>query len=66
MPKLKKFNTMTKKYHISLPFLDQVLERVARYKYPNGHLDYFHISIALEDKEKINIFICTSLRDICP
>ena len=62
MHKLRKLNTMTKKHHLSLPFLDQVLERVAKYKYPSGHLDYFHIAIAiaLENKEKISIFICTS------
>ena len=48
-------HAVTKKDHFPLPFLDQVLERVAGHNYYcflDGYLGYFQIGIALEDQEK--------------
>ena len=48
----RKLNAVTKKDHFPLPFLDQVLERVAGHDYYcflDGYSDYFQIAIALED-----------------
>lgn len=51
----RKLNLVTKKDHFTLPFLDQVLERVVGqdyYFFLNGYSGYFQIAIALEDQEK--------------
>ena len=53
-------NAVTKKDHFPLPFLDQVLERVAGHDYYcflDGYSGYFQIAIALEDQEKTT-FTC--------
>nr|CAN76918.1 hypothetical protein VITISV_027710 [Vitis vinifera] len=50
-----RLTTVTKKDDFPLPFLDQVLERVAGHNYYcflDGYLGYFQIGIALEDQEK--------------
>jgi hypothetical protein len=46
---------MTRKEHFPLPFMDQILDRVAShefYCFLNGYLGYNQIEIALEDQEK--------------
>jgi hypothetical protein len=51
---------MTRKYHFHLPFMDQILERVAGHKFYcflDGYSGYNQIEIALEDQEKIT-FTC--------
>jgi hypothetical protein len=51
---------MTRKDHFPLPFMDQILERVAGhefYCFLDGYSDYNQIEIALEDQEK-TIFTC--------
>ena len=51
----KNLNAITRKDHFPLPFLDQVLERVAGHKYYcflDGYSGYYQIEIALEDQEK--------------
>ena len=51
----KKLNAGTKKDHFPLPFVDQMLERVAGHKFYcflNGYSGYNQIEIALEDQEK--------------
>ena len=56
----RKLNAVTKKDHFPLPFLDQVLERVAGHDYYcflDGYSGYFQIAIALEDQEKTT-FTC--------
>ncbi|KAL6340998.1 hypothetical protein AAG906_032110 [Vitis piasezkii] len=56
----RKLNPVTKKDHFPLPFLDQVLERVAGHDYYcflDGYSGYFQIAIALEDQEKTT-FTC--------
>ena len=56
----RKLNPVTKKDHFPLPFLDQVLERVASHDYYfflDGNSGYFQIAIALEDQEKTT-FTC--------
>ncbi|RVW32849.1 Retrovirus-related Pol polyprotein from transposon 17.6 [Vitis vinifera] len=56
----RKLNAVTKKDHFPLPFLDQVLERVAGHDYHcflDGYSGYFQIAIALEDQEKTT-FTC--------
>jgi hypothetical protein len=56
----KNFNSMTRKYHFPLPFMDQILERVAShefYYFLNDYLGYNQIEIAIEDQEKIT-FTC--------
>ena len=55
-----KLNAVTKKDHFPLPFLYQVLERVAGHDYYcflDGYSGYFQIAIALEDQEKTT-FTC--------
>ena len=47
---------MTKKDHFPLPFMDQILERVAYhefYYFLDGYSGYNQIEIALEDQETI-------------
>ncbi|RVW30036.1 Retrovirus-related Pol polyprotein from transposon 17.6 [Vitis vinifera] len=56
----KRLNSVTRKYHFPLPFMDQVLERVSRhhfYCFLNGYSGYFQIEIDLEDQEKTT-FTC--------
>ena len=56
----RKLNAGTRKNHFPLPFVDQMLERVAGhefYFFLDGYLGYNQIEIALEDQEKIT-FTC--------
>lgn len=56
----RKLNASTRKYHFPLPFLDQVLEKVAGhafYCFLDGFSGYYQIEIAPEDQEKIT-FTC--------
>ena len=56
----RKLNTGTRKDHFPLPFVDQMLERVAEhefYYFLDGYSGYNQIEIALEDKEKTT-FTC--------
>ncbi|XP_031253375.1 uncharacterized protein LOC116111316 [Pistacia vera] len=51
----RKLNATTKKDHFPLPFIDQMLEKLAGYSYYcflDGFLGYNKILIALEDQEK--------------
>ncbi|GJZ20990.1 reverse transcriptase domain-containing protein [Tanacetum coccineum] len=51
----RKLNDATRKDHFSLPFMDQMLERLAGNKYYcflNGFSGYFQIPIDLQDQEK--------------
>ena len=50
-----KLNTATKKDHYPLPFIDQMLDRLARhshYCFLDGYSGYNQIAIAPEDQEK--------------
>jgi len=52
----QKLNATTCKDHFPLPFIDQMLERLAEHEYYcflNGYSGYNQIPIALEDQEKI-------------
>nr|XP_027067480.1 uncharacterized protein LOC113693099 [Coffea arabica] len=56
----RKLNTVTRKDHFSLPFLDQLLERIAGYEFYyflDGFSGYNQIAIAPEDQEKTT-FTC--------
>ena len=56
----RKLNTATRKDHFPLPFIDQVLERVARhsfYCFLDGYFRYYQIEIDLEDQDKTT-FTC--------
>ena len=56
----RKLNAGTRKDHFPLPFVDQMLERVAGhefYCFLNGYSGYNQIEIALEDQEKTT-FTC--------
>ncbi|GJS24776.1 putative nucleotidyltransferase, ribonuclease H [Tanacetum coccineum] len=56
----RKLNDATKKDHFPLPFIDQMLKRLAghdHYCFLNGFSGYFQILIALEDQEKTT-FTC--------
>nr|CAN67037.1 hypothetical protein VITISV_027221 [Vitis vinifera] len=56
----KKLNTMTRKDHFPLPFIDQVLERVSGhpfYCFLDRYSGYFQIEIDLEDQGKTT-FTC--------
>jgi hypothetical protein len=56
----KKLNSMTRKDHFPLPFMDQILERVVGYEFYcflDGYSGYNQIEIALEDQEKTT-FTC--------
>jgi len=56
----RKLNSMTRKDHFHLPFMDQILERVAGYEFYcflDGYSGYNQIEIALEDQEKTT-FTC--------
>jgi len=51
----KKLNATTRKDHFSLPFMDQMLERLAGYSYYcslDGYSDYIQISMAFKDQDK--------------
>lgn len=53
-------NVATKKDHFPLPFIDQILERVAGhefYLFLDGYSDYYQIEIDLEDQDKTT-FTC--------
>ena len=50
----RKLNTATRKDHFPLPFIDQVLERVAGhsfYCFLDGYSGYYQIEIDLEDQD---------------
>nr|GEW50142.1 DNA-directed DNA polymerase [Tanacetum cinerariifolium] len=56
----RKLNDATRKDHFSLPFMDQMLERLARnefYCFLDGFLGYFQILIDPQDQEKTT-FTC--------
>ncbi|GKE53402.1 reverse transcriptase domain-containing protein, partial [Tanacetum coccineum] len=56
----RKLNDVTRKDHFTLPFIDQMIERLAGHDYYcflDGFLGYFQIPIALEDQEKMT-FTC--------
>jgi hypothetical protein len=56
----RKLNTATRKDHFPLPFIDQVLERVAGhsfYCFLGGYSGYYQIEIDLEDQDKTT-FTC--------
>ncbi|GJZ21112.1 reverse transcriptase domain-containing protein [Tanacetum coccineum] len=56
----RKLNNVTQKDHFPLPFIDQMLERLAGHEYYcflDGFLGYFQILIAPEDQEKTT-FTC--------
>ncbi|RVW18577.1 Retrovirus-related Pol polyprotein from transposon 297 [Vitis vinifera] len=56
----RKLNTVTRKDHFLLPFMDQVLERVSGhpfYCFLDGYFGYFQIEIDVEDQEKTT-FTC--------
>jgi hypothetical protein len=56
----RKLNSMTRKDHFPLPFMDQILERVVGhefYCFLDGYSGYNQIEIALEDQEKTT-FTC--------
>ena len=56
----RKLNTATKKDHFPLPFIDQMLERLAghsHYCFLDGYSGYNQIAIAPEDQEKTT-FTC--------
>ncbi|XP_071939278.1 uncharacterized protein [Coffea arabica] len=56
----RRLNAVTKKDHFPLPFIDQMVERLAcraYYCFLDGFSGYFQIAIALEDQEKMT-FTC--------
>ncbi|GJW06792.1 reverse transcriptase domain-containing protein [Tanacetum coccineum] len=56
----RKLNNATRKDHFSLPFIDQILERLAGHEYYcflDGFSGYFQILVAPEDQEKTT-FTC--------
>ena len=56
----RKLSVATRKYHFSLPFMDQMLERLVGHSYYyflDGYSGYFQIPIAPEDQEKAT-FTC--------
>ena len=56
----RKFNTATRKYDFPLPFIDQMLDRLAGYPhlcFIDGYSGYNQIAIAPEDQEKTT-FTC--------
>ena len=58
----RKLNTETRKYHFPLPFIDKMLDRLARHPhlyFLDGYSGYNQIIIAPEDKEKTT-FTCPS------
>ena len=56
----QKLNKATQKDHFPLPFLDQMLDRLAGHEYYcclDGYSGYNQIAIALEDQEKTTIHL---------
>ena len=56
----RKLNAATRNDHFPLPFIDQILERLAGHEYYcflDGYLGYNQIPITAEDKEK-TMFTC--------
>ena len=56
----RKLNAVTRKDHFPLPFIDQMLERLAGHPYYcflDGYSGYFQVAIAPEDQEKTT-FTC--------
>ena len=56
----RKMNTSTRKNHYPLPFIDQMMDRLAEHPYfcfLDGYYGYNQIAIALEDQEKTT-FTC--------
>ncbi|GKD59508.1 reverse transcriptase domain-containing protein [Tanacetum coccineum] len=56
----RKLNNVTRKDHFTLPFIDQMIERLAGHDYYcflDGFSGYFQIPIALEDQAKMT-FTC--------
>jgi hypothetical protein len=56
----RKLNTATKKDHFPLPFIDQMVERLARHKYYcflDGYSGYNQVPMDLKDQEKTT-FTC--------
>ena len=56
----KKLNTITRNDHYPLPFIDQMMDRLAEHPYfcfLGGYFGYNQIAIALEDYEKTT-FTC--------
>ena len=56
----RKLNTTTKKDHFPLPFIDQMLDRLAKHHhfcFLDGYSEYNQIAIAPEDQEKTT-FTC--------
>ena len=56
----RKLNTATRNDHFPLPFIDQMLDRLAghpHYRFLDGYSGYNHIVIAPEDQEKTT-FTC--------
>jgi len=56
----RKLNAATKKDQYPLPFIDEVLNIVARYEaysFLDGYLEYHQISITLEDRYKTTFVI---------
>nr|GEW27359.1 reverse transcriptase domain-containing protein [Tanacetum cinerariifolium] len=54
----RKLNKATHKEHFPLPFMDQMIERLAGneyYYFPNGFSSYFKIPIYLKDQEKTTL-----------
>ena len=67
----RKLNAATRKDHFPLPFIDQMLERLARHEYYcflDGYSGYNQISIAAEDQERPHLpaRLEPSLIDACP
>uniref|UniRef100_A0A2N9FQF2 RNA-directed DNA polymerase n=1 Tax=Fagus sylvatica TaxID=28930 RepID=A0A2N9FQF2_FAGSY len=56
----RKLNSATRKDHFPLPFIDQILERVAGHEYYcflDGYSGYYQIEIALEDPRKDHFYL---------
>ena len=56
----RKLNAATRKYHFPLPFIDQMLERLAGksfFCFLDGFSGYYQIVVAQEDQEKMT-FTC--------
>ena len=56
----KKLNTTTRKDHYPFPFIDQMLDNLARHPYLcflDGYSSYNQIAIALEEQEKLLLHV---------
>ena len=56
----KKLNTATRNDHYHLPFIDQMLDKLARhphYCFLDGYSSYNQIAIALEDRIRIHLHV---------